>query len=85
MNPWTGAVKQLATGFSGATNLAIGSGGTVYVAELYVNQVSSVTKRGVVTPLVSLNQPAGLEWSNGKLYVSTDVFGDGKIVSLRVK
>lgn len=85
VNPWTGAVKPFATGFSGATNLAIGSDGTVYVAELYVNQVSSVSRRGVVTPLVSLNQPAGLDWSNGKLYVSTDVFGDGKIVSLRVK
>ncbi|WP_421734904.1 hypothetical protein [Cellulomonas sp.] len=74
-----------ATGFAGATNVAIGSGGTVFVAELYANQVSSVSRRGVVTPLVSLNQPAGLEWSHGKLYVSTDVFGDGKIVSLRVR
>jgi hypothetical protein len=85
VNPWTGAVQHFATGFAGATNLAIGPGGTVYVAELYANQVSSVSRRGVVTPLVSLNQPAGLEWSHGMLYVSTDVFGDGKIVSLRVK
>ncbi|MEZ0448807.1 ScyD/ScyE family protein [Cellulomonas sp. ICMP 17802] len=85
VNPWTGAVKLLATGFSGATNVAVAPDGTVFVAELYANEVSSVSRRGVVTPLVSLTQPAGLEWSHGRLFVSTDVFGDGKVVSLRVR
>ncbi len=85
VNPRTGAVVLLATGFAGATNVAVAPDGTVFVAELFGNQVSSISRRGVVTPLVSLTQPAGLEWSQGRLYVSTDVFGDGKIVSLRVR
>lgn len=84
VNPWTGATTLVATGFAGATNIAVSPNGTVYVAELFGGQVSSISRRGVVTPVVSLTQPAGLEWAGGRLYVSTNVFGDGSIVSLRV-
>lgn len=84
VDPRSGAVTLLATGLSGATGLAVREDGTVFVAELYANEVSSISRRGVVSTFVSLNQPAGVEWAKGSVYVSTDVFGDGKVVSVPV-
>ena len=52
-NPDTGNLKRLATGFAGATNLAIGKHGRIYVTELFGNQISLV-RRGHVTPFVDL-------------------------------
>lgn len=75
-----GEFSNLASGFLGATNLAIGRGGRIYVAELFGNQIS-MFRHGTVTPVRSLPSPAGVEYSRGRLVVSTDVFGDGTIVS----
>ena len=85
VNPKNGAVKLIATGLAGATNIAIAPNGTIYVAELFGGRVSSISHRGKVRPLVSLTQPAGLEWADGHLYVSTNVFGAGSIVKLKVR
>lgn len=85
VNPRTGAVKLLATGLAGATGVALSPNGTVYVAELYANQVSTISRNGTVTPLGAFTQPAGIEWANGRLYVSTNVFTDGSIVSAKVR
>jgi hypothetical protein len=85
VNPKTGAVKLIATGFAGATNIAIAPNGTIYVAELFGGQVSSISRHGTVRPVVSLSQPAGLEWASGYLYASTNVFGDGSIVKFKVR
>jgi hypothetical protein len=41
VNPWTHHATRLATGFNGATNLAIGGNGTIYVAELFGGEVSA--------------------------------------------
>ena len=84
VNPRTGTVRLLATGLAGATGVAVSPDGTVFVAELYANQVSSISRNGTVTPLGAFNQPAGIEWENGRLYISTNVFGDGSIVSAKV-
>ena len=84
IDPRTGTVTLLATGLSGATGLAVRDDGTVFVAELYANEVSSISRKGVVSTFLALNQPAGVEWSNGRVYVSTDVFGDGKVVAVPV-
>jgi len=81
----TGKVTTVATGLAGATGVAVAGDGSVFVAELNGNRVSSVDGRGRVRTLVELNQPAGVEWANGKLYVSTDVFGAGQVVSLKVR
>lgn len=85
VNPRTGAVKLLATGLAGATGVAVSPDGTVFVAELYANQVSTVSRNGTVTPLGAFTQPAGIEWQNGRLYISTNVFGDGSIVAAKVR
>ncbi|RHA37639.1 ScyD/ScyE family protein [Cellulomonas rhizosphaerae] len=84
VNPRTGKVLTVAKGLAGATGLAVGPKGTVYVAQLNGNAVSWIDKRGTVRPLLTLTQPAGVEWAHGKLWVSTDVFGAGSIISVKV-
>ncbi|MEP6697129.1 MAG: ScyD/ScyE family protein [Pseudonocardiales bacterium] len=82
VDPHSGATSLIATGFAGATNLAVAPDGTIYVAELFGGQISKVVGTGSV-PVIQLPNPAGLEWANGKLYVSYDVFGpDGKIATI---
>jgi len=84
LDPRSGSLSQLAGGFAGATNVAVADDGTIYVAELFANRVSAISPRtGSVTAVTSLTQPAGIEWSGGKLYVSTNVFGDGSVVSFK--
>jgi len=81
VNPWTGKVRKIAGGFAGATNLAVSPWGTIYVSELFGNQISKVVgDHGV--PVVSVPSPAALEWFNGKLYAGIDVFASGKIVKI---
>lgn len=71
VNPWTGTSHKLASGFLGATNLALGSHGEVYVAELFAGQVS-VVKRGKVTPYVSLPGVVAVESDrHGDLWAAT--------------
>jgi len=79
VNPWTGRSTRIATGFAGATNLAVSPDGTIYVAELFANRISEVRNGGPV-PVVDLNQPGAVEWSNGRLVATSDVFGAGKVV-----
>lgn len=84
VNRWSGHLRMLASGLAGATNVAVAHDGTIYVAELFGNRVSAISPwSGTVRLVRALNQPAGLEWSGGRLYVSTDVFGDGSVVSFR--
>ncbi|HEU4757439.1 MAG TPA: ScyD/ScyE family protein [Agromyces sp.] len=85
VNPETGEVQLYASGFAGATGLAVAPNGTVFVAELFGNQVSVISKRGEVSTFADLPSPAGIEWQSGRLYVSTDVFGDGKVVSIKLR
>ena len=82
INPDSGRTRQIATGFLGATNLAISPSGRIYVSELFGDQVSRVSHGGPV-PVASIVGPAALEWFNGRLYVGADVFGDGKIVTFK--
>ena len=84
VDPRTGAVHLLAGGFAGATNVAVGPGGTVYVAELFADRVSAISPSGAVSTFATLSQPAAVEVAGGRLYASTHVFGDGSIVSFPV-
>ena len=85
VDPATGAVTLVASGFLGATGLAVAPNGTIYVAELFANKVSAISRDGTVSTVMELPSPAAVEWSNGRLYVSTNVFGDGSIVSFKVR
>lgn len=62
--------KRIATGFAGATNLAIGKHGRIYVAELFKGVVSVVRHGGPHT-VATLPGVAAVEYANGALYAST--------------
>ncbi len=76
-----GEFTNLAHGFLGATNLAVGPNGKIYVAELFGNRIS-MYRNGKITHVADVPSPAGLEFSNGKLIASTDVFGAGNLVRI---
>ena len=83
INPWTGESTQLATGFLGATNLALGRLGQIFVSELFAGKVSRVVN-GAPETVLELPAPAGLEYANGKLYVSYDVFANGSVATIQL-
>lgn len=74
--------RTVATGFLGATNLALAPHGRIYVTELFGNKVSMIRGRKVST-VAELPLPAAVEYAWGKLFVTTEVFGDGKLVVVR--
>jgi sugar lactone lactonase YvrE len=76
----TGAVTKVAGGFLGATNLAVAPDGTIYVAEMFGNRISTVSA-GTPKPFADVPSPAAVEWANGKLYATIDVFGNGSVVT----
>jgi hypothetical protein len=65
-----GHATRVATGFAGATNLAIGPRGVLYVAELSAGRISKVEcgRRYIVADLPGV---AAVEYANGKLYAAT--------------
>lgn len=81
VNPWTGSATQVASGLLGATNLAIGRHGEIFVSELFGNKVSRIVD-GAPETVLDLASPAGLEYANGKLYVSYDVFANGTVATI---
>ncbi len=88
VNPWTRRGHTVARGILGATNVAVGAHGKIYVTELFGTRVS-VVRNGSVKPVVELPLPAAVEYFRGKLYVSTNVFPGpegpaGEIVKVRV-
>lgn len=83
VDPATGSVDLVASGLLGATNLAVAPGGTIYVTELFAGRLSKVSPYGKVTTVAELTEPAAVEYARGRLYVSTQVFGNGTIVTLR--
>ncbi len=71
VNPWTGHARKVAGGFLGATNLAIGKHGTIYVAELFAGQIS-VVKNGSAKPYLSLPGVVAVETDDdGTLWAAT--------------
>jgi hypothetical protein len=76
----TGHVAKVAGGFLTATNLAVAQDGTIYVAEMFGNRISTVSGAGA-EPFAEVPTPAALEWANGKLYATVDAFGNGSVVT----
>ncbi len=85
VNPWTGHVRRIATGFSGATNLALGKHGQIYVAELFGGRIS-VVRRGHAYPYVDLPGAVAVESGrHGALWAGTldpTFSGPGSIVKI---
>jgi hypothetical protein len=76
----SGSVELVATGFSGAVDLAVTDGGTIYVAELFGGQISQIVD-GDASVLVEVTEPAAVEVApDGVLYATTDAFGNGRVV-----
>jgi sugar lactone lactonase YvrE len=73
VHPESGETHLVARGFSGATNLAIGTKGEIYVTELFGGKVS-VIPRGSTTPQTFLEVPlpAAVEVDGKSLYVTTE-------------
>lgn len=98
VDPNTGDAKQVVTGLAGATNLALGPRGKIYVAELFDGQISMATpqpgrsKVPTATPVVRLRNVVGLEFDGGALYASTlppgflkgDTTGNGSVVKIKI-
>ncbi|WP_129339047.1 ScyD/ScyE family protein [Cellulomonas endophytica] len=79
VDPADGTVEPIATGFLGATGLAVSDTGDVYVAELLGGRVSKVPA-GSSTPEVFVEAPlpAAVEIGDEGLYVTWDVLpGEG--------
>ncbi|MDQ4212630.1 ScyD/ScyE family protein [Microbacterium capsulatum] len=86
VDPNTGVSGRVATGFLGATNLAIGKNGEIYVTELFGGQVS-VLRGGVVSPFAALPGAVSVATgANGRVWVATmaneDPAAPGTIVSI---
>lgn len=78
IDPTTGAMTMLADGFSGATNLAIGKDGAIYVAELEGGGIS-VYRNGVVSPFAALPGALAVETgAGGTVWAATAGFLSGQ-------
>ncbi len=92
IHPKSGAVELVARGFVGATNLAIGDRGEIYVTELFANRVS-VLARGASTPqtFLELPLPAAVEVDGKTLYVTTEALPgedappSGKVIAVKLR
>jgi glucose/arabinose dehydrogenase len=63
-------------------DIAVGADGTIYVAELFASQISTISN-GVVSPYMPLDTPGAIEIDrDGTLYATTGVFGIGSVVKL---
>jgi hypothetical protein len=90
LRPW-GHPQRLATGFLGATNLAVGRHGSIYVTELFAGQISKVW-HGHGKPVVALPGAVSVEYSCGYLYAGTlgpsddegNPTGPGSVVRVRL-
>jgi hypothetical protein len=69
VDPRTGAVEDVASGFVGAVDLAVTDDGTIYVAELFAGRVSKVVGSAPET-VVELNEPGAIEYWRGDLFVT---------------
>ncbi len=83
VNPWSGSARLVASGFLGATDLAISPTGKIYVAELFGNRISTVV-HGKLKTVAELPNPAAVEYSRGSLYVTTNVFVNGTLVRVKL-
>ena len=81
VNPWTGKVKEVASGLLGPTNLALANG-KIYVAELFAGRIS-VIQHGKVAEYLPLPGALAIEaGKGGSLYVATGITGPPSVVRI---
>jgi hypothetical protein len=89
VNPWSGKATELAGGFLGATNLALGTHGRIYVAELFGGKIS-VVKGSTKKDFLTLPGVVGVETdTRGQLWATTlgnqDPPAPGTIVKINTR
>ncbi|MCB7136028.1 ScyD/ScyE family protein [Cellulosimicrobium marinum] len=72
VDPWSGKVRKVASGFVSATGVAVSPTGTVYVAEMFGGRISQATSSGPRT-VVETALPGALEWTSTGLLATTNV------------
>lgn len=73
----SGKVRPVATGFAGATGVAVARNGDVYVAQLFGGQVTRIKNgTGTPKPYAEVMMPGAVEWADGDLLVSANVLSD---------
>lgn len=84
-------LTRLATGFAGATNLALTPSGRVLVAELFAGRISTI-ERGRPSTVIALPQVASVEFSGHAIYAGTSanltdkgISGHGSVVRVDVR
>lgn len=83
INSSTGALTQVAAGFTGAVDIAVAADGTIYVAELFAGQISAIAPDGSTSVLVQVDEPVALEIGpDGTLYATLGLEGPGVLVSI---
>ncbi|GAA2099548.1 ScyD/ScyE family protein [Microlunatus panaciterrae] len=70
VNPWNGHVTQIGSGFLGATDLALGRDGRIYVAELFGGRIS-VLDHGKRRTYVDLPNALSVESGHDGLWAGT--------------
>ena len=87
-----GNVRRMATGFLGATNLAVTPRGVVYVSELFAGQITRVGRGGARRQAVAVDSPVAVEVTRSHLYVGVlgnldfetgEVLAPGRIARFR--
>ena len=73
----THQAQQVATGLMSPTGLAVGPGGSLYVAQLFGNEISRITLHrhgpATVSDVVSTPTPGEVEWTPRGLYFTSNV------------
>lgn len=68
----TGHKKQVASGFLGATGVAVSPRGTLYVAEMFGNKITAV-RHGHRSTVASPETPGAVEWTKWGVVATTNV------------
>ncbi len=73
VNPKSGKVKLVASGFLGTVDLAVANNGDIYVAQLFAGQISKI-KAGSdkAKPFIQVALPGAVEWKKDALYATVN-------------
>lgn len=81
IDPTDGTVSTVASGFSGATGVAVSGDGTLYVNQLFANEITEIPLGGDPASFAHVTNPAAVEVKGDRLYVTAGVFGpNGKVL-----